>query len=258
MFLTLDSIKEVYTELREKLDNRGESRRIDEVSPDVLEFLLYFLRPFYQAQRELEGDQYPTLNLVVLWHERLKRHCRPVASDSPHQAIIRNRHLEWLNRKIKIESLHKFAIFLWPKFCQLRMLSQPEREDIHQESRHRIASFTGGGEPSVAPASKRSKTVVAEFEEWVNVPLNETVDEVHQYISRNHDMEEERDLLGWWKNNSGVFPLLSRLARSIFSIPASSSSSERNFSAAGLTFNQRRTALKPSTVDALLFLHNAY
>ncbi len=138
------------------------------------------------------------------------------------------------------------------------MLSQPEREDIHQESRRRIASFTGGGEPAVEPASKRSKTVVAEFEEWVNVPLNETVDEVHQYISRNHDMEEERDLLGWWKNNSGVFPLLSRLARSIFSIPASSSSSERNFSAAGLTFNQRRTALKPSTVDALLFLHNAY
>ncbi len=132
VFLTLDSIKEVYTELREKLDNRRESRRIDEVSPDVLEFLLDFLRPFYQAQRELEGDQYPTLNLVVLWHERLKRHCRPVASDSPHQAIIRYRHLEWLNRKIKIETLHKLAIFMWPKFCQLRMLSQPEREDIHQ------------------------------------------------------------------------------------------------------------------------------
>ncbi len=71
-------------------------------------------------------------------------------------------------------------------------------------------------------------------------------------------MEEERDLLGWWKNNSGIFPLLSSLAHRIFSIPASSSSSERNFSAAGLTFNQRRTALKPSTVDAVLFLHNAY
>ncbi len=99
---------------------------------------------------------------------------------------------------------------------------------------------------------------MAEFEEWVNVPLNETVDEGLQNISHNHDMEKVRDLLGWWKNNSGIFKLLSRLARSIFSIPASSSSSERNFSAAGLAFNQRRTALKPSTVDAILFLHNAY
>ncbi|RXN18938.1 Zinc finger BED domain-containing [Labeo rohita] len=123
VFLISDSIKDVYAELREKFDNHGESRRIDEVSPDVLEFLLEFLCPFYQAQRELEGDQYPTINLVVLWHKQLKRHCRPVASDSPHQAIIREQHLEWLNRKIKIETLHKLAIFLWPKFPQLRMLS---------------------------------------------------------------------------------------------------------------------------------------
>ncbi|CAM4571232.1 unnamed protein product [Leuciscus chuanchicus] len=170
VFLTLDSIKQVYAELREKLESRGESRKIYEISPDVLEFLLEFLRPFYQAQRELEGDQYPTLNLVVLWHERLKRHCRPVASDIPHQAIIRERHLEWLNRKIKIQTLHKIAIFLWPKFCQLRMLSLPDREDIQQEARRRIASFTTGNEPAervAEPATKRSK-IVAEFEEWLN------------------------------------------------------------------------------------------
>ncbi|KAJ8014621.1 hypothetical protein DPEC_G00017540 [Dallia pectoralis] len=130
VFLTLDSIKQVYAELREKLESRGESRKIDKISPDVLEFLLEFLHPFYQAQRELEGDQYPRLNLVVLWHERLKRHCRPVATDSPHQAIIRERHLEVsVKRQMKL---------------------------------------------------------------------------------RNHDMEEERNHLGWWKNNSGVFPLLYR------------------------------------------------
>ncbi|KAG1957223.1 zinc finger BED domain-containing protein RICESLEEPER 2-like [Pimephales promelas] len=135
-----------------------------------------------------------------------------------------------------------------------------DREDIQQEARLRIASFTTDNEPAervAEPVTKRSK-IVAEFEEWVNVPLGETADEVTQYSSRNHDMEEERDLLGWWKNNCGVFPLLSKLARSILSIPASSSSSERNFSAAGLTFNQRRTALKPSTVDAVLFLHSSY
>ncbi len=137
------------------------------------------------------------------------------------------------------------------------MLSQPDREDIHKESRRRIANFTSRGEPAVELVSKRSKTVVAEFEEWVNVPLKLLM-KFTNTSARNHDMEEERDLLGWWKNNSSIFPLLSSLAHRIFSIPASSSSSERNFSAAGLTFNQRRTALKPSTVDAVLFLHNAY
>lgn len=65
--------------------------------------------------------------------------------------------------------LHKLAIFLWPKFCQHCMRSQPERKDIHQDARHRIVSFTSGGEPAVELATKRSKTVVAQFEEWVNL-----------------------------------------------------------------------------------------
>ncbi|ROK18761.1 hypothetical protein DPX16_0150 [Anabarilius grahami] len=125
-----------------------------------------------------------------------------------------------MDRKIKIETLHKLAIF--------RILSHPDREDIHQE-----ASFTTSGEPG-EPTTKRSKTVVTEFEEW------ET--------SHNHNMEDEWDLLVWWKNNSVVL----QLARSILCIP------ERNFRAAGLTFSQRRTALKPSTVDVVLFLHNLY
>ncbi|KAK9980962.1 hypothetical protein ABG768_000540, partial [Culter alburnus] len=45
------------------LESRGEAQRMADVSPDVLDFLVGFLHPFYEAQRELEGDQYPTLNL---------------------------------------------------------------------------------------------------------------------------------------------------------------------------------------------------
>ncbi|KAK9975039.1 hypothetical protein ABG768_023103 [Culter alburnus] len=89
-------LADVYAELREKLESRGEAQRMADVSPDVLDFLVGFLHPFYEAQRELEGDQYPTLNLVVLWHERLKHHCQPVSTDMPYQATIRQRHLEWI------------------------------------------------------------------------------------------------------------------------------------------------------------------
>ena len=70
-------------------------------------------------------------------------------------------------------------------------------------------------------------------------------------------MEDDRDLLKWWKLNGLVYPKLARLARSVLCIPASSSSSERVFRAAGRTIEQRRTALKPATVDVILFLHNS-
>ncbi|KAL1268472.1 hypothetical protein QQF64_033835 [Cirrhinus molitorella] len=66
VFLTLESIESVYSELQEILKSRGKSKRIDNVSPGVLAFLVQFLRPFYDAQRELEVDKYPTLNLIVL------------------------------------------------------------------------------------------------------------------------------------------------------------------------------------------------
>lgn len=72
VYLTLNSVRLVYQELREKLDDHAEGWRIDAKSPDVLDFLVEFLQPFYDAQRELEGDQYPTINLVFLWFERLK------------------------------------------------------------------------------------------------------------------------------------------------------------------------------------------
>lgn len=69
-------------------------------------------------------------------------------------------------------------------------------------------------------------------------------------------MADDRDLLGWWRINSSIYPKLAKLARSVLCIPASSSSSERVFSAAGRTIDQRRTSLKPDTVDAILFLHD--
>jgi len=48
---------------------------------------------------------------------------------------------------------------------------------------------------------------------------------------------------------------LAVLARKILSVPASSAASERAFSAAGQTITERRTSLKPDTVDSILFLH---
>lgn len=144
VFLTLESIQSVHAELHELLQSRGESARLRDVSPDVLAFLVEFLRPFSDAQKELEGDKYPTLHLVVLWANKLKSHCQPDVTDTPSQAVIRQRHLDWLMKKIEIQPLHKIAIFLWPKFNQLRMFSLAERTDIQQQVRIQINRFREG------------------------------------------------------------------------------------------------------------------
>uniref|UniRef100_A0AAV2K1C2 HAT C-terminal dimerisation domain-containing protein n=1 Tax=Knipowitschia caucasica TaxID=637954 RepID=A0AAV2K1C2_KNICA len=274
VFLTLESIQSVHGELQELLQSRGESTRLRNVSPDVLAFLVEFLRPFSDAQKELEGDKYPTLHLVVLWANKLKSHCQPDVADTPSQAVIRQRHLDWLMKKIQIQPVHKIAIFLWPKFNQLRMFTLAERSDIQQQVRIQINRFrtgedarrqeqstqSGSGAVAAAAGPAPKRRALAEFEDaWENVRVdNEDTDEIQVYLSLNPTMEADgRDLLSWWKQHETTLPLLARLARMVFSVPASSSSSERAFSAAGRVIEERRTGLSPETVDAVLFLHDA-
>jgi hAT family C-terminal dimerisation region len=58
------------------------------------------------------------------------------------------------------------------------------------------------------------------------------------------------DLCTWWRDNSGQYPTLSRLARDLLAIPAMSAKNERNFSSAGYLISSRRTELNMRTVEA--------
>ncbi|CAM4672842.1 unnamed protein product [Leuciscus chuanchicus] len=275
VYLTLKSISDIYAELQDKLEARGESDRIEKITPDTLGMLVSFLKPFYDAQRELEGDKYPTLHLALLWVERLRHHCQQNANDTAQLAAVRQRHAHWLQVKMakSVTDLHKAATFLWPKFNQLRMLPADQRVNVQQYVKSRLSAAQqpvpeGPGEASqetsaslsaAAPAPAAKKT--PRFDEWENVfGVGETEseeDEVDSYVRQRPTMTDDQDLLGWWKTNSSVYPKLAQLARQVLCVPASSSSSERVFSAAGRTIEERRTRLSPSTVDALLFLHDA-
>lgn len=67
-------------------------------------------------------------------------------------------------------------------------------------------------------------------------------DEVEQYkLIENPGIN--CDVLKWWQEHEKELPLLSRLARSILAIPASSAATESNFSTAGYVLSPRRSQL---------------
>lgn len=82
-------------------------------------------------------------------------------------------------------------------------------------------------------------------------------DEVSEYL-RTESLSacSESELLEFWKGKEKKYPKLAKLPRKILAIPATSASSERNFSAAGYVMQERRTRLKPESMDNLLFLHD--
>lgn len=92
------------------------------------------------------------------------------------------------------------------------MLLFTERQDIHQAARRWILCFfsavlSASQDNPVLPVVKR-EAAVAEFEEWVNAPLNEGGDEVQQYAMEINTMQVDQEILCWQKGHSGSCPLL--------------------------------------------------
>jgi hypothetical protein len=107
----------------------------------------------------------------------------------------------------------------------------------------RLRQCKGIEAPLAAPPEKTLSQVVAEIqveaEAYMDLPVAELGD----------------DPLEWWKRHEVKFYHLSKLARFLLCIPATSSSAERDFSATGYFVTDRRSRLKPSLVSDMLLLH---
>ncbi|XP_057715736.1 E3 SUMO-protein ligase ZBED1-like [Corythoichthys intestinalis] len=81
---------------------------------------------------------------------------------------------------------------------------------------------------------------------------------VHQEVLMyfgEHPLSKKENPLTWWEKNAARYPTVAELARSLLSIPATSTPSERLFSAAGNIVSKKRASLSPEHVDMLTFLH---
>ena len=62
-------------------------------------------------------------------------------------------------------------------------------------------------------------------------------------------------VLTWWKNHAEMLPILSKLARMYLAIPATSTQSERIFSAGGRVCSYTRTNLEPGKVESIVIIN---
>ncbi|KAJ3495089.1 hypothetical protein NMY22_g19981 [Coprinellus aureogranulatus] len=91
-------------------------------------------------------------------------------------------------------------------------------------------------------------------EEWAENETQST--QSHQSIPRSKwfflmKLEEGQSVVAWWGAHARRLPTWASLARDYLAIMALSVSSERAFSAAGITISKRRNALKADIVEAL-------
>ena len=82
--------------------------------------------------------------------------------------------------------------------------------------------------------------------------------EKYRSITLSDDEILDFELLPWWRSHIGVFPILAKIARAVFAVPATAAHIERVWSTGGLTITSRRSRLSPHFVKYLLFCHENY
>ena len=180
---------------------------------------------------------------------------------------------------IVLDVRHYCATMLHPKYRSLKSCSKEARFQRHQYVREQIKIIgdlltTEALSQASEPTPKKFKLVddlFSRFEDDNSCDVEETESEVDGYESEeylvNNTKPDELDKylamqidkssltnnpLAFRKTHSKTFPLLSKLAKRIHSIPATSTGVERQFSSAGLIINQRRTNINPEQVDNIL------
>ena len=86
-------------------------------------------------------------------------------------------------------------------------------------------------------------------------------DELNHYIfllkkTECEPVSQDENPLLWWKKHKKHLPKLSILTQRIFSIPATSASVERQFSSAGIIFNDRRTRLSGENLENIILIRS--
>ena len=224
------------------------------------EELVKILVPFEVATTFLCAEEQPTISSTLPLVHSLVDGLKPKPADGPTIARFKETVANEMKRRWKLDSLDTTSCMVLsavmdPRFRPIKFLSDDELEDVKVDLVRRIDSFPNASSQDgecVQLAKKKTAIDILFGEEPATGPLN-PLDEVTMFLAEK-PVSKKTSLLTWWKDNSSKYPRLALIARQFVGIPATSATSERTFSTAGMTASKLRSSLKPSNLDALVFL----
>ncbi|XP_061918596.1 E3 SUMO-protein ligase ZBED1-like [Entelurus aequoreus] len=247
---------------------------------DVLESLNNALGPLQEFTDALSGEAYVSVSYLKPVLHLLRTSILTVDKDDPDlPRDIKSRALRYIEDKYSdpaTQELLDIASFLDPRFKTdyIRAENVPdikervriEMEQVaRKEKRARVSTTEampqGAAEAEPSTVGKGKRSLGSFFKSRPSVPPPSTTMQLEDAINAELNsylitptIDGEDNPLAWWRVHNVNFPWLSKLARKFLCIPATSSPSERLFSASGNVVTCQRSCLKPSKVDMLVFL----
>ncbi|KAJ3707053.1 hypothetical protein LUZ61_010758 [Rhynchospora tenuis] len=99
---------------------------------------------------------------------------------------------------------------------------------------------TRAGFKDFMKGKKGSEPPKSELDDYLGDPIEEA------------SLDEEFDILAWWKIKSAKYPVLSQMAQDILAVPISTVASESAFNNSGRVLNPVRSSLSDESIKALL------
>lgn len=236
--------------------------------------LCVILKPFEQVSRQLGAEDYPTGSLVIILTRGLKFVCDEIAKTqlNPVSKTVVEALRKGLGERFQnLEQSMSIALatLLDPRF-KLLPFENPTAADSAKKQLINIvawkndegrASTTQPAQATAAPnLTDESLSVWGVFDKLVKhaqpqgTAQSSAIAEVQRYVE-DPVISRNEDPLAWWRRNQVIYPTIAKVVQEKFNVVATSVPCERIFSKTGTLINERRTRLKASNVEKLIFLN---
>ncbi|XP_015118459.1 uncharacterized protein LOC107042094 [Diachasma alloeum] len=218
--MLLDRIKSTTS----SLDLKEERTKVDEILIEA-----------FQAARDKIIKHYNKTNWV---------YCAALILDPRHK-VSTFEQTQW-GREMKEESLAFFERMYKENY------TKPEKQTVEEENTEKETKKNSSKENDdhLKPGGIDLNSIFTD-----SCKTKHWRDELEEYLNLSR-ADKHQDLLEWWRARESTFPTLAKMARDLFSIPATSVPAERLFSLAGLIITNLRNSMSDKSARALLCLHS--
>ena len=257
-----DDLKDICDNFNSKIPNAQQWQ--------LIEGAVTILQPFLELGRIWEADKVPTCNRVIdcLYDKLAQLKKWYISSSNRRSGVMFTKTLE-RNLKLRFPDCNagKFIYaagnYLDPVFKGIHLKAfNGDHFDDTKEQLEQLASrkklidedTEDNADPealdmTLSPTSKLKQKYKHPIH---NVQFGSPFQRECQLYETSKDANKGCDRLLWWKVNEKSYPILSKLAKYILAIPASSATSERIFSAGGIIVNDLRCLLDDEKVEDIL------
>lgn len=232
-----DAIDQVILELPEFADTRP-------INWQQLRDTVKFLGPFDELTTKLSGEKYPSISIVMATNRTLMRHLN---SEEWADGAIKQAATAF---KIKLEEYEGYLD--QPIAVMAAVLDPRLKLDCFDSAAHRFAKEMLNkhiGDINIEQTSAASSSFFS------SIFVQAESDEVEAYI-RDPRSTADCDVSLFWASNADRFPKLSRLAKTILNIQATSVACERANSRAGLVDTPQRSRLTEESIRCNVLLNS--